>query len=314
MSHLPHPQSSPSAPSRTDRTKLMAAALFTLAISAASLGVAIVFYLVTLSQKELDVQKSQMVNLADASEFKDNGHFLACATEAGKIPEGSPLYAEARSVFQSCRQSLDQDQLAIVRQLQAQNRLEEAIAQVTPLVGGTLDAEARRLMEEMAVKLLETAQRQYQTASPDYLNHALFSLKAIPETSAYFPTAAAWSREWREENARNYSQIQAAWAELKQGNIGAVEQALGQISRHPVWQASAASVRQELAALKTYQDAQAFMKNKEWENAIAAAMALPDLMPWAERKVDVISRSQATLERQAFCKSITLGLIQQCYL
>jgi hypothetical protein len=305
MSPLPNPVG--------DRTKLMVAASFTLAFSAAFLGVSIVSYLAVTSQKDLVKQQSHMVMLDNAKQARNEGNFATCVTEVSKIPVNSSVFVEAKPLLQSCQKPLAEAQLRRVQQLRSQEQLEDAIALVAPLVAGVLDGEARQIMEEMAAQLRETAERHYQSADSNYLNNALFSLNAIPQSSAYFSAATTQKRTWLEERAYNYSQLQLAEIGLQQENVTQVEQALAQVSSHPFWQKEVAIKRQELSALKTYQDAQTFMQNKEWGNAIAIALTLPDAMPWSERKNDLVNRAQATLQRQEICKTLTLGLVGRCY-
>jgi hypothetical protein len=305
MSPLPNPAG--------DRTKLMVAASFTLAFSAVFLGVSIVSYLAVTSRNDLVKQRSHMAMLDNARQSKNDGNFAACMAEASKIPVNSSIFVEAKPLLHACQKPLAEEQLRRVQQLRSQGKLEDAIALVAPLVAGVLDGEARPMMEEMAPQLFETAKRSYWSDEPTYLNNALFSLNAIPQSSAYFPAATTQKRTWLEERAYNYSQLQLAEAELQQENVTQVEQALAQVSSHPFWQKEVAIKRQELSALKTYREAQTFMQNKEWENAIAIALTLPDAMPWSERKSNLVSRARATLQRQEICKTLTLGLVSRCY-
>jgi len=299
-------------PDHQDRiAKSMLAALFTLAISGFFLAVAIFCQTAMRSREALQVEQTQMSILSSAQQLRAAGKFSDCFTEANKILDGS-LYTEAQSVKRDCQKGFAKEQLTIVRQLQSQGNQEAAIERVAPL--SSVSAEAKKTMEEIASRLLETGQLHYQERSLAYLNNAIYPISVIPSVSDHYNTAQVLIKQWHEEYANNREHIQVAQVALKQEDASQVQQVLEQVSVHPFWQDQAKAIRQEVGFLVTYQTAEAFMERHEWENAIAEASKLPNVQPWMERKFNLISRAEATLQRQELCKTVTLGLWQKCYL
>jgi len=287
------------------------AALFTLSVSGFFLTVTIICYMTMISRRSLQIEQMQMSMLSSAQQFRAEGNFFACTTEAKKILDGAS-YTEAQSVKRDCQKSFDKEQLNNVRRLQREGRLEEAIKLVAPLAA-TNDAEAKKIMEEIASQLLETAQLHYQERSLAYLNNATYPISAIPSVSSYYYKAQGLIKQWSDEYTHNRDQIQVARIALEQENASQVQQALEQVSVHAFWQEQAEAIRQEVGFLVNYQTAEAFMERHEWENAIAEANKLPNIVPWLERKSNLISRAEATLQQQELCKTVTLGLWQKCY-
>jgi hypothetical protein len=253
----------------------------------------------------------QRYNLFSAQQSWVRGDFLACTTEADKILNGSS-YAEAQSVRKDCQKGLTKEKLNIVRRLQSQGKQEDALRLVASLAAD--DAEAKKIMEEIASRLLEIGQGLYQERSPDYYNHAIYPILAIPPVSDHYNTAQTLLKQWYEEYTNNREHILVAQAALEQEDAPQVQQALEQISAHPFWQDQAKPIRQEMEFLVSYQTAEALMKRHEWGNAIAEASKLPNVPPWTERRSNLISRAEVTLQRKELCKTATLGLWQKCYM
>jgi len=303
-----------SAPSRDPKgrmTKSMLAAIFTLSISGIFLGCSIISYTVMKSMDGLKFEQMQRYNLFSAQQSWVRGDFLTCIIEANKVFSGLS-YIQAQSVRKDCRKGLAQEQLSFARQLRNQGRQEDALRIVASLAKD--DAEAKKMMEEIASQLLEIGKRLYQERSLDNYNHAKYPLLAIPPASSYYNPAQTLLKQWDEEHTRNKEHIQAARLALDQENASQVQQALEQVSPHPFWQDQAKPIRQEGEFLVIYQTAEALMERNEWENAIVEASKLPNVPPWIERRSNLISRAEATLQRKELCKTFTLGLVQKCYM
>ncbi|MBW4513650.1 MAG: hypothetical protein KME11_00315 [Timaviella obliquedivisa GSE-PSE-MK23-08B] len=304
-----------SHPRRPDHQSRIAkstiAAIFTLSISSAFLGVSIISYTVMRSGENLEIEQIHMHNLSTAQQLWVTGNFLGCIAEANKILDGSS-YTKAQSIKKDCEKGLAWKELNLVQQLRREGKQEEAIKRVAPLV--TIDAEAKKIMEEIASGLLRAGQLHYQKRSPDYYNHAIYPIFAIPSVSDSYNTAQTLLKQWHQEYHNNSEHILAAEAALAQENVSQTQQALQQVTTHPYWQDQAAAIRQEMEILVIYQTAETFMERREWENAIAEATKLPNTPPWAERRSNLISRAEATIQRKEICKTATLGLWQKCYL
>jgi hypothetical protein len=295
---------------RSRIAKSTLAAIFTLSISGIFLGISIISYTVIQSREDLKFEQMQRFNLFSAQQSWVRGDFLTCIIETNKIFRGSS-YAEAQSVKKDCQNSLTKKSLDIVQQLQDEGKQEEALTLVAPLA--EINTEAKRIMEEIAAQLLAIGQRLYQERSPHYYNDATYSLLAIPSISSYYSKAQTLIQQWYEEFKNNRDYIQAAQAALEQEAAAQAQQALAQVSAHPFWQDYIKPIQQDVEAFVSYENAEALMERHEWKNAIAEVRKLPNSGLWVERKSNLISRAEATLQRQEFCKTVTLGLWQKCY-
>lgn len=291
--------------SRIARSTL--AAIFTLSISSIFLGVSIIAYTVMRSQQNLQIEQMQMRTLATAQQFRVTGNFSACIAEANKVLDGSS-YAEAQSVKQHCQTGLTKENLDIVQRLQSEGKQEEALTIVAPLA--EIDAEAKKIMEEIASQLVEIGQRYYQERSPDYYNNATYSLLAIPSISSYYSKAQTLIHQWYEEYKENRDYIQAAQVALEQEATFQARQALAQVSAHPFWQDYIKPIHQDIESSLSFEKVEAFMERHEWGNAIAEASRLPNVGVWAERRSNLISRAETALQQQEFCKTFSFGFFQ----
>jgi hypothetical protein len=300
-----------SSPRHQDRRSRIAkstlAAIFTLSVSGIFLGVSIISYTVMRSRQNLQLEQTQMHILFSAQQYRVTSEFSACITEADKILNGSS-YAEAQSVKNDCQKDLAKEKLTTVRQLQSEGKQEDALNLVAQLAA--FDDEAKQIMEEIAAQLLEIGTRLYQERSPDYYNNATYSLLAIPSISSYYSKAQTLIQQWYEEFKNNRDYIQAAQAALEQEVAAQAQQALAQVSDHPFWQDYIKPIQQDVEALVGYENAEALMERHEWKNAIAEASKLPDSGFWAERKSNLISRSETALQQQEFCETFSFGFFQ----
>lgn len=283
------------------------AAIFTLSISGFFLGISIISYTVIQSKEDLKFEQMQRHNLFSAQESWVKGDFLTCIIEANKVFSGLS-YAQAQAVRRDCHTGFIQENLNNVRRLQSQGKQEDALRLVASLAAE--DAEAKRMMEEIASQLLAIGQRLYQERSPDYYNNATYSLLAIPSISSYYSKAQALIQQWYEEFKNNRNYIQAAQAALEQEAASQVQQALEQVSAHPFWQEQAEPIWQETKFLVSYENAEALMERHEWKNSIVEASKLPSSGLWAERKSNLISRAETALQQQEFCETFSFGFFQ----
>lgn len=166
--------------------------------------------------------------------------------------------------------------------------------------------------------MLRNAQTHYWQPS-NHLNDAVATANAIPPASPVYATAQEQIQAWRSEWANNDRHWQTAQKALAASKWTAALEAAHQITQHPYWSQQTAGLIQaanEELAQQHYEDlwntAQQLLVRGEPENAMQVAYGLPDHLPWAERKTQIIEKAQARLRRTEVCQQVSLGLLG-CY-
>ncbi len=200
----------------------------------------------------------------------------------------------------------------------------EAIARLQQI---PLDSPLQTEVQQFANRCLEQLRQMLQTALAEgNWDSANAMVAKIPPGSPAYRDAQEQMQQWRLEDDRNRQHWQLAQQALSHGDGAAALQAAGQITAQLSWSQPKATViaaaqqlqlqvlAQQQAAAKeqeyaqVWQAAQQHLKQREADNAIAAANNLPDSALWQERKQKVMASASTLKQRQAACHLFSLGL------
>ena len=294
------------------------AATLTILTTAVAVSNSIESLIAVQSHFQRQFQLSQEALLHRAEAAKENRNYAECIAHEGEVQPESNVHEQAQVLLTICEDTQAQIQLEQAKTLAAQGRLAEAIAHASQIHNSSSFAQAQQYIQTWSEQVLRNAQTHYWQPS-NHLNDAVTIANAIPPASPVYATAQEQIQAWRSEWANNDRHWQTAQKALAASKWTAALEAAHQITQRPYWSQQTAGLIQaanEELAQQHYEDlwntAQQLLVRGEPENAMQVAYGLPDHLPWAERKTQIIEKAQARLRRTEVCQQVSLGLLG-CY-